>query len=300
MQLDQYKPNNVSTDGEGGKERQQTPTPPPKTEPKPGFEESVDEIQEESGEEGEGWLATYADMVTLLLCFFVLLFSISSTEMEKFEQLVQSLRSALGKQNVPEAGTREGLKMIQRQTDEVKPNAVDELGGMVQKEIDKIVSEVKEFVMFNKLGGKVRVEGDEMGARITISDVVLFPPGNARMTPEGLKVMKDLTEILKQFSYHIKVTGHTDNVPIHNEKYASNWELSANRACEVVRFLIDQGIPPEMLSAEGFAEYRPIASNDTPEGRAKNRRVEIMYERRYIAEKMGLVPEYKLRSLSSQ
>ena len=150
------------------------------------------------------------------------------------------------------------------------------------------MTDVRELIMYNKLGGKVRVKGDETGAVITISDVVLFPPGGARISASGLDIMAKLSKVLSEFSYHITVAGHTDNKPIHTAKFASNWELSANRACEVVRYLIARGLNPRKVSAAGYAEYHPIASNATPAGRSKNRRVEIIYERRNIAKAMGV------------
>ncbi|RMF06383.1 MAG: flagellar motor protein [Candidatus Neomarinimicrobiota bacterium] len=234
--------------------------------------------QDDDAGGGEGWLATYGDMMTLLLCFFVLMFAMSETKMDDFAELIASLKSAIGKQNVPEAGTREGLSMLSQEA-EAKPNAVDELGGMVAAEMDSIESKVEEFVMKNKLGGQVKVKEDGRGAIITISDVILFPPGEADFVTQGEEVLAKVTELLKQFPYHIKIEGHTDNVPIHTEEFPSNWELSANRASKIVRYLIEHGIDPKQLSCEGFAEYRPVASNDTEEGRAKNRRVEIVYER---------------------
>jgi chemotaxis protein MotB len=251
-----------------------------------GIPEAESDPLEDAPGEGGGWLATYADMVTLLFAFFVLLFAMSSTQQDSFKELIQSLKSALGVQMVPEAGTREGLVMHQDPEETPRPQAVDEAGGMVQKELDAIVSEVHELIMFNQLGGKVRVMENAAGATITISDLLLFPAGRAQMSEEGFHMMKKITKILAQFSYRIKIAGHTDNVPIRTEQFASNWELSANRACEVVRFLIENGIDPRLISAEGFAEYRPVASNDTPDGRAQNRRVEIIYERQAIQEKM--------------
>lgn len=247
----------------------------------------VDDSDEGGGDE---WLATYGDMVTLLLCFFVLMFAMSSVQKESFEQLVQSMKEAIGKQEIPESGTREGLIMKDVPEDQ-KINALDELGGMIDKDLDNVVSEVRELIMFNKLQGKVRVEKDDFGAKITLSDVLLFPTGKAEMTSAGRDLMKQIQEILKQFSYHVKILGHTDNVPIRTEKFKSNWELSANRACEVVRLLIKQGLDPELLSAEGYAKYRPLAPNDTAEGRAKNRRVEIVYDRQYIMQKKKEISE---------
>lgn len=233
------------------------------------------------------WMATFADLVTLLMCFFVLMFAMSTIQEETFKELVQSLKSALGVQEVPETGTREGLIMPSQPPEDPKKekddNAMDEIGGMVQKEVKEIVSDVKELVMFNKLGGNVKVEENDDGAVITISDVLLFQPGEAKMNKNGLPVMGKIAKVLKQFSYPIKIVGHTDNIPISTQHFPSNWELSAVRASEVVRFLITQGINPVLLSAEGHAEFSPIANNKTLKGRARNRRVEVIYERGNIA-----------------
>lgn len=247
--------------------------------------------EDEGGGGAPEWMCTFSDLVTLLMCFFVLLFAMSTIQEETFKELVESMKSALGVQQIPETGTREGLvMMVQPSPDSKKErpdNAMDEMGGMVQKEVQEIVSDVKELVMFNKLGGKVRVEENEDGAVITISDMVLFEPGASSISSGGLDVMVKIAKVLAQFAYPIKVAGHTDNIPINTEKYASNWELSANRASDVVRFLISQGIDPRLLSAEGYAEFRPVADNKTAAGRAKNRRVEILYERGNIAKALS-------------
>jgi chemotaxis protein MotB len=258
------------------------------------IEESIpagppEEAAEEVEEGAPRWMATFADMVTLLMCFFVLLFAMSSTQQESFKELIKSLKSALGVQQVPEAGTREGLTMhqIPEEAAVKEAEAVDEAGGMVQQEINDIVTDVRELIMFNQLGGMVKVEGDETGAVITISDVVLFPAGSATMSAQGLRIMKKIANVLSQFRYHIKIAGHTDTTPIKTALYPSNWELSADRACEVVRFLVTQGINPQMMSAVGYSEYYPIATNDTREGRSQNRRVEIIYERQAIERKLN-------------
>lgn len=242
-------------------------------------------VSDDEGEAGApAWIATFADLVTLLMCFFVLLFAMSTIQEETFKELVQSLKSALGVQQVPETGTREGLVMnSDSDSSEKEDHAVDELGGMVQKEMEEIVSDVRELIMFNKLGGQVRVEETEDGAVITLSDMVIFRPGESRLSEDGRIIMEKVSMVLAQFHYPVTVSGHTDAMPMDNRDYASNWELSTSRATSVVRFFISMGIDPTQLKAQGFAHYRPIADNRTPEGRAKNRRVEITYERTYIA-----------------
>lgn len=231
------------------------------------------------GSEG-GWLATYADLVTLLFAFFVLLFAMSSVQEDKFQQLQKTLQEAIGKQEIPEAGTREGLSMKDVES-ESAVDAIDELGGMIQKQKqEELVSEIKEFIMFNKLAGKVSAENTDRGAVITLSDMLMFQEGAAEMKTAGKETMKKLAGILEQFKYKVKIIGHTDNIPVsQGNKYKNNWELSAARACDIVELLINEGIDPVFLSAVGRASVEPITSNETPEGRARNRRVEIIYER---------------------
>jgi len=253
-------------------------------------EEQQDEYIEIGADEEDGaspgWLATYGDMMTLLLCFFVLLFAMSETQMYAFTQVVESLKSAIGKQQIPEAGTQEGLVMINRDSKMSKPDAVDELGGLVVKELDAITSEVQEFIMKNSLEGQVKVNEDERGAVITISDMVLFATGKAEFNEAGKELLLQISDMLRQFDYHVKVEGHTDSEPINSERFKSNWELSTSRASAIVRFFIENRLPPDQLSAEGFAEFRPVNTNETEVGRAQNRRVEIVYERSKVRRKL--------------
>ena len=242
---------------------------------------------DDEGDKKEGapaWMATFADLVTLLMCFFVLLFAMSTTQQETFKELVESLRSALGVQSVPETGTREGLTMHAVPSEEPsETQKIDELGGMIQKEMEEIASEVRELILFNKLGGLVNVSESETGVVITLSDLLLFSPGAAALSEKGADILRQVSKILAQLAYHVKVKGHTDVSPISTGKYPSNWELSSSRAAAVVRLLVQSGVEPKLISAEGYAQYRPVATNDTEKGRAQNRRVEIIYERDAIA-----------------
>lgn len=245
-------------------------------------------VAQEEEEEGGGgapeWMCTFSDLVTLLMCFFVLLFAMSTTQQETFKELVESLRSALGVQTVPETGTREGL-IMHAVPEETPPDStqVDELGGMIQKEMDEVVSEVKELILLNKLGGMVNVTESDTGVVITLSDMLLFSAGSSDLSERGMEILRKVAGILSQLAYHVKVKGHTDNEPIRTERYPSNWELSSARAGSVVRLLVQSGVEPSLISAEGYAQYHPVATNDTEAGRAANRRVEIVYERDAIA-----------------
>lgn len=249
--------------------------------------EEEEEEEHECPEGAPAWVTTFADLVTLLMVFFILLFAMGSIEENKWKQIKASLRDALGQETIPEAGVREGLDVIKEQTlDEVTVHAVDEVGAMVAKEVEEIASEVEEFVFKNKLAGKVEVSSDERGAIITLSDTVMFPPGKSRMTYSGDELIKQVFDILKQFSYQVKIEGHTDNVPMKTAQFPSNWELSASRAAVVARKLVKAGFDPKNLSIEAFAEYRPKVPNDSRQGRASNRRIEIVYQRGSIRKHM--------------
>ena len=254
-------------------------------EPEENLDDEIDYAIEES-RTVPPWVITFADMVTLLMVFFILLFAIGTVEQDKWRQIKESLREALGADAIEELGTRQGLDVIQTQVDEQTVHAVDEVGAMVNREMEDIISEVEEFVFKNKLSGEVRVSSDERGAVITISDVVVFPPGSADMTSRGRKTLRQVFDVLKQFNYNVKVEGHTDNTPIHTLQYPSNWELSASRAAEVAHMLIDDGYPPERLSVEGFAEFRPIVPNTSAQNRSRNRRIEVVYQRGSIRKRM--------------
>ena len=257
----------------------------PKKEKKAPEEEEEDEHECPDG--APAWVMTFADLVTLLMVFFILLFAMGSIEEEKWKQMKSSLKDALGQENIPEAGIREGLDVIKEKVlDETTIHAVDEVGAMVAKEVEEIASEVEEFVFKNKLAGKVEVSSDERGAIITLSDTVMFPPGKSRMTYTGDEIIKQVFDILKQFSYQVKIEGHTDNVPMNTQQYPSNWELSAARAAEVARKLVKAGFNPTNLSIEAFAQYRPKVPNDSRQGRATNRRIEIVYQRGSIRKHM--------------
>jgi chemotaxis protein MotB len=246
---------------------------------------TVPEEEEEAAAGGAPeWMCTFSDLVTLLMCFFVLLFAMSTTQQETFKELVESLRSALGVQAVPESGTREGLIMhaVPEQAPE-EPSKIDEVGGMIQKEMNEVISEVRELILLNKLGGMVNVSESDSGVVITLSDMLLFSQGETVLSDKGMEVLKKVAGILSQLAYHVKVKGHTDNAPISTGKYPSNWELSSARAGSVVRLLVQHGVDPKLIAAEGYAQYHPVATNDTEEGRAMNRRVEIVYDRDAIA-----------------
>jgi len=134
--------------------------------------------------------------------------------------------------------------------------------------------------LFNKLGGEVSVTKTDDGVVITMSDLLLFDTGGTRLSEKGLDILRKVASVLSKLAYHVKIKGHTDSSPISSVMYPSNWELSSARASTVVRILVQEGVPPQYISAEGYAHYHPVTTNDTARGRARNRRVEIVYTAR--------------------
>lgn len=193
------------------------------------------------------WLLTYADLITLLLCFFIMMYTLSQADAERFRSLSRELRQIFSER--PASG--EGLRRLEER--------------------------IKGYIKAKGLEGWVKAEREERGLVIRIMTTSFFEEGSADLTQDMKAVLDELAPMLKELPNFIQVEGHTDNKPIRNERFRSNWELSVARATEVVRYLIERHrIPPERIAAIGYGQYRPIAPNDSELGRAKNRRVEIV------------------------
>ena len=226
-------------------------------------------------ENHERWLISFADFVTLLFAFFVVMYAVSAVNEGKYRVLANSLGNALGNKPasdipVPQLPSVTLPPEVKQRTLK-QQQAIEEQTHMTDvatKLLDAMGPLVKE--------GKVRVTQSRRGVSIEINANVLFAPGRAELEPQSLAVLRAVAAQLKDEPFKLEVTGHTDNIPISNSIFPSNWELSAVRATSVVRLLADNGIAPARLSAIGRAASQPVASNDTAEGRARNRRVELM------------------------
>jgi chemotaxis protein MotB len=221
------------------------------------------------------WLISYADFITLLFAFFVVMYAISAVSESKYRTLASALGDAFGKPPSGEALvpqlTPATLPPEVRQRTLKQQQAVEEQAHMTEVAsnlLDVMAPLVKE--------GKVRVTQSRRGVSIEINANVLFQPGRAELDPGSLEVLRAVAGRLRDEPFNLEITGHTDIVPISNSVFVSNWELSAVRATSVVRLLADNGIAPERLLAIGREASKPIAPNDTAEGRARNRRVELM------------------------
>ncbi len=152
--------------------------------------------------------------------------------------------------------------------------------------LEMISEKMQNFVAQNGLNDSVKVGQDENGVSLSIQDVVLFDTGSADVRMETQSVMRELGALVAEFGMPVVVAGHTDNQPISTVLYPSNWELSSARASTVTRIILDQGLEPSFIHVEGFGENKPIADNETAEGRADNRRVELLYTRQDVRSEM--------------
>lgn len=259
----------------------------------------------------ERWLISYADFITLLFAFFVVMYSISQvndskyrvlsdTFIEAFNQPTDSQSNAepseslnpsndvitpidMGKtaqattnqQEVPSVITDQGevaqtLSSI-ASTEEPTPTS-DELS-----QISDLVTEKFSQLITDQM---IQVSSNELWLQIELKDSILFSSGSAETSEQAQKIFDEIALILKNYSNPVQVEGFTDNIPINSAKYPTNWELSSARASAIVKYLAMKGVAPERLSAVGYGEYQPVATNATEAGRAQNRRVAIMVAKR--------------------
>lgn len=228
---------------------------------------------EEQNKGAPEWMTTYSDMVTLLLCFFVLLFSFATLDVQKFQAVAQSMSGSLG---VLDSGMTVSMEPLVNTFPSDMP--IEE-----EEEFSRLYEEISEYVRENNLANSITIFLDERGLLVRFLDNVFFDSGKADLKPEAKEIITKVAEILKKNNYSIRIEGHTDNVPMHSFRFPSNWELSTTRAVNVVRFLIEvNGLEAKRLSASGYADQHPVDSNDTPEGRQKNRRVDMVILRSEI------------------
>ncbi len=222
----------------------------------------------------DGWLATYADTVTLLLTFFVLLYSLSTIDSQKFQQIAVAMQSAFsGKadRSILEFNSSSGDVPIVG-----KPQLTVE--DAQENENLEILEDVLTYIKENDLENDVQIYEDEKGLNIQMKDSVLFDTGKAELRSDSKNVLEKVSDLIGKVDNKIIIEGHTDNVPINTPAMPNNWHLSSARALSVLDYFLDSKkiLNPQRFSAQGCGEYRPIAKNDTDEGRAKNRRVNII------------------------
>ena len=213
------------------------------------------------------WMTTFSDLMSLLLCFFVLLVSMSKIIERDFFVAAGSLRGAFGVM-------RDDPSIIK-----LENIPLPTLKNIQRAIVDKSVSNLQDFIQSRRLGSDVKIVISDKGVALSISSPLLFESGRAEIKPESYPLLEMMFDIARGWPNVIRVEGHTDNTRIVSGIYESNWDLSFGRALSVVNFAVQfSKIHPSRLAPVAYGEYRPVADNSTEEGRAKNRRIEIFME----------------------
>ncbi len=241
--------------------------------------------RQQEQENHERWLVSYADFITLLFAFFVVMYSISSVNEGKYKVLSRTLVAAFTGQPsraVPlDVGTGTGgpPRLVDLPP---LPTAGEQASGAQrahQALRDRLAQIARELAQ--RLGpqvrlGQVQVRLTQQGVAIDIHDQLLFASGSADLGPGAQALLQQVSQVLAGLPYQFQVNGYTDDRPIHDARFASNWQLSVMRALSVLNMLVQQGVDPAQLVAAGYGQYHPVQSNATPQGRAANRRVSIV------------------------
>jgi len=233
---------------------------------------------EEKEGNGERWLLTYSDLITLLMIFFVVMYASSTADTTKYKQLSRSLNAAFvsgggGKSLIGDSSAISiadpSVKVIDTSTED---NAKAEENKMetIKKSVDKYLEQ-------NGLSSSVSTKIDERGLEVSLNSTLLFDVGKADVKGESIQKLISIGKILNKVNNYVRIEGHTDSTPISNYEFSSNWQLSAIRATNVTELLISEaGINPQKISSVAYGEHRPVASNATAAGKARNRTVDII------------------------
>ncbi len=233
----------------------------------------------------ETWLIPYSDLLTLLLALFIVLFATASVDAQKLEQMAQSFNAAFnGSPSLFD--NQASIAESQNGTPTDIPSSASEANkdqAMEAVQLNEVKKKLDDYIKNNSLGGVLQTSLTEDGLVIRIQDSALFSSGQANLLPESQRWAGVIAKMLATLPQAIIVSGYTDNVPINTSEFPTNWDLSSKRALNFMKFLLaeDPNLNPERFSAIGFGEYHPAAVNTTNEGRAKNRRVELLIRKQY-------------------
>ncbi|EKT4521114.1 flagellar motor protein MotD [Pseudomonas putida] len=238
----------------------------------------------EEHENHERWLVSYADFITLLFAFFVVMYSISSINEGKYKVISQAL---IGVFNDPERSMKpipigDERPLTIKPTEPLVKDSEQTDAGLAQSSVDplqSIADDVREAFGDLIKSDQMTVRGNELWVEIELNSSLLFGSGDAMPSDMAFNLIEKVANILKPFANPVHVEGFTDNLPIRTAQFPTNWELSSARAASIVRLLAMNGVNPARMASVGYGEYQPVASNDTAEGRARNRRVVLVISR---------------------
>ena len=229
------------------------------------------------------WLVSYADFITLLFGFFVVLYAFAKADQKKQAQVSQAIDSAFSSMGVFSEAARDSSASSAASANQAAQPAHAVMGedllapAQVKDDLDRLRRDLTLTLSSQIASHSISLEMGRDGLVISLREAGFFDSGSAAPKPQALPTLRQIAAKLCATPYDLRIEGHTDNVPIHNAEFNSNWELSSARATRIARLFLDMNaMPPDRLSAAGYAEYHPVAGNETPEGRAENRRVDLV------------------------
>jgi len=243
----------------------------------------------EEHENHERWLVSYADFITLLFAFFVVMYSLSSINEGKYRVLSDSIVQAFRSVSVNDSGRQMIIQDLPMPSKAIIGQKKASLAKQAEREkvakrVRDMADEIRRVLRPLADGGQVSVSEGAFGIKVEINAEVLFQPGEADLGQPAIDALDAVAQVLAPAEFPIVIEGHTDNVPISTYRFPSNWELSAVRASSVVRLFVANGVAPGRLTAAGYGDQRPVASNLSAEGRAQNRRVTLLLESALVEE----------------
>lgn len=257
--------------------------------------------KEEPQKASAEWMNTFADLMNLLLCFFVLLFAMSTVDAQKFEMIAASFSQTFSIFSGGQTSIGEGMllgngvsqfndldqymnsmgKSAESESESEELDEIDEMQEKIEEaklaESEKLAERIEEAIEESQMEDMIQLDFTSQYVQLTLKGAILFDSGSASLKTDAMPIVEKVALILERYAEHeIEIEGHTDNVPIHTSKYANNNELSSSRALSMFDYLVEHTtLQPMQIKHSGRGEYMPIADNSTPEGRAKNRRIEI-------------------------
>lgn len=236
----------------------------------------------------ERWLVSYADFITLLFAFFVVMYSISSVNEGKYKILSDSMEGVFSQSDRSIQPIPIGDERLKGQSHADASDAV--AANTPQDPLESIAAQIREQFSGLLGDGQVHVRANEMWLELELSSSLLFPSGDAIPHQDAFDLLEKISSILAPFDNPIQVEGFTDDLPISTAQYPTNWELSAARAASIVRMLVMDGVEPQRLAAVGYGEFQPIADNIDAVGRARNRRVVLVISRNVDSRRQAVKP----------
>lgn len=234
----------------------------------------------------ETWLVPYADVLTLLLALFIVLFAMSQVDAQKFEQMAQSFKSAFNDGMGVLTGSSQVMPLTVPKPSPPSPNPSNDSKKSYEAEseqLSNLKSQLDKYINENKFSMQIDTKLTDEGLVLIMREAMFFGSGSAVLLPASYPVANKIATMLTTINQKVVVSGHTDNIPINTAEFPSNWDLSTKRAVNFMKYMLSHEplLRPDRFSATGYGEFQPIASNLTETGRRQNRRVEVVIMRNY-------------------